>query len=280
MKKRILFMFILLSVVATTICHAQIKVISGGNVGIGIDNPAEKLQINGSVRGNQSGALRISSGNGNVDVGAKNTSFAHFYTSLSRYYFDKIILLGNGRLSSYSTTNLQLCTGHSPENVRMTISASNGNVGIGLSPSNSYRLYMNGIVAATAFQVTSDIRLKENIKPMDKSFNKIELLQPITFQFADYIDKNSKISSVDSTGAIISAITPDKSAEKKTRFGFSAQEVQKIFPDLVMKDDNGYLSVDYIGLIPVLVEALKEQQMQIDELEKKVLSLTGKSGIR
>ena len=219
-------------------------------------------------------------GKGNVFVGEKNNGFAHFYTSLSRYYFDKIILLGNGRLSSYSTTNLQLCTGHNPEIVRMTISAGNGNVGIGLSPSTSYRLDVNGIVAATAFQVTSDIRLKENIKPLDKSFNKIELLEPISFQFADNIDKSSKISSVDSTGAITSAITPDKSSEKKTRFGFSAQEVQKIFPELVMKDDNGYLSVDYIGLIPLLVEALKEQQLKINELEKNILDLAAKKGTR
>ena len=52
-------------------------------VGIGTDSPAEKLHINGSVRGNQSGALRISTGNGYVDIGPKNTSYMHFNTDRS-----------------------------------------------------------------------------------------------------------------------------------------------------------------------------------------------------
>jgi len=92
---------------------------STANVGIGVSAPAEKLQINGSVRGNQSGALRVSTGYGYMDIGPKNTSFAHFYTDRPLYYFDKGIRVSSGSVGSYSgdlylntagTTTLTLST--------------------------------------------------------------------------------------------------------------------------------------------------------------------------
>jgi len=67
------------------------------------------------------------------------------------------------------------------------------------------------------------------------------------------------------------------------QLGFSAQEVEKLFPEIVMTDDNGYKSVDYGRLTPVLVEAIKEQQqqiiklqVQIDELKKDKLQIQEK----
>ena len=51
------------------------------------------------------------------------------------------------------------------------------------------------------------------------------------------------------------------------KLGFIAQEVEKIIPELVKTDSEGMKSVDYISVIPVLVEALKNQQKQIDELK-------------
>ena len=53
------------------------------------------------------------------------------------------------------------------------------------------------------------------------------------------------------------------------------QDIQKVFPEIVKENNNGYLSVNYIALIPVLVEAIKEQQIKIEELEKEVAKLTG-----
>lgn len=48
------------------------------------------------------------------------------------------------------------------------------------------------------------------------------------------------------------------------------QEVQKVYPELVKENNNGELSVNYIGLIPVLVEGMKEQQRQLDEQRKLI----------
>ncbi|MFQ5633299.1 MAG: tail fiber domain-containing protein, partial [bacterium] len=50
------------------------------------------------------------------------------------------------------------------------------------------------------------------------------------------------------------------------QFGLIAQEVEEVFPELVRSGLNGMKSIDYNGLIPVLVEAIKEQQKQISKL--------------
>jgi len=54
------------------------------------------------------------------------------------------------------------------------------------------------------------------------------------------------------------------------KLGFSAQELQKVFPELVKEDEEGYLSIDGTGLIAPLVEAIKEQQKTLDKQEEKL----------
>lgn len=64
------------------------------------------------------------------------------------------------------------------------------------------------------------------------------------------------------------ALLNNSQEKSRKRLGFVAQEVQELFPELVEEDKEGYMYVDYVGLIPVLVESVKEQQEQIDELLK------------
>ena len=56
--------------------------------------------------------------------------------------------------------------------------------------------------------------------------------------------------------------------ETGTEYGVLAQEVQKEFPEMVMKGNDGYLCVDYIQLIPVMIEAIKELKQEIDQLKQ------------
>jgi hypothetical protein len=56
----------------------------------------------------------------------------------------------------------------------------------------------------------------------------------------------------------------------KRQLGFAAQEIEKYFPELVETDSKGYKSVDYGRLTPVLLEAVKELQIQIDELKGQI----------
>ena len=52
--------------------------------------------------------------------------------------------------------------------------------------------------------------------------------------------------------------------------GIIAQEVEKVIPEIVTTRDNGYKAVKYEKLIPLLIEAIKEQQIQIDTLNKQL----------
>jgi Ca2+-binding EF-hand superfamily protein len=64
---------------------------------------------------------------------------------------------------------------------------------------------------------------------------------------------------------------PEWNFEDTRQYGLIAQEVEKIFPEMVKTiDAKGYKGVDYMKLIPVLVEAIKEQQKQIEDLKKAV----------
>ena len=91
----------------------------------------------------------------------------------------------------------------------------------------------------------SDITLKKDIskiKDSGSSMEKLKKLEGLTYKFKE--DKDDIPYA-----------------------GFSAQELQKILPDLVFEDEEGLLSVNYIGLIPYLLEAIKEQESRISELE-------------
>ncbi len=103
----------------------------------------------------------------------------------------------------------------------------------------------DAVVIGTLFQ-NSDERLKKNISPLKNSLNKVMQLNGYTYQWKDTARGNDE------------------------QIGFLAQEVEKQFPQLVMTDDNGKKSVAYGNMVPVLLQAIKEQQQQIDELKKLV----------
>ena len=120
---------------------------SSGNVGIGTVSPAEKLHINGSIRGNAqgSGMIRVSTGHGYVDVGPRNESWSHFETDRDKFYFNKPLYV-NGSIDSYNTNHLVLRTA---DTERLTILNGSGNVGIGTS-SPAYKLDVNGSINASS----------------------------------------------------------------------------------------------------------------------------------
>lgn len=97
---------------------------------------------------------------------------------------------------------------------------------------------------AGALNNTSDERVKDNIK----SIASTEALEMV---------KNIQGKSYNLKG----------DEAKLNRFGVIAQEIEQVLPELVKEGSDGMKSVNYIGIIPLLVEAIKEQQKQIDELK-------------
>jgi Chaperone of endosialidase len=108
-------------------------------------------------------------------------------------------------------------------------------------------LWVNGTTYA------SDRRFKKNIKPTTNSLAKLTQLQGVSYDMnVDAFKKNNFKTTND--------------------IGLIAQDVQKIFPEVVSEKD-GYLGIDYGKLVPVLIESIKEQQKQIDELRALVKRL-------
>ncbi len=101
---------------------------------------------------------------------------------------------------------------------------------------------VTGIVTAQDFNSTSDIRKKDNIAEIDGAVEKVQALRGVTFDWKD--------GSGSSAGVI-------------------AQEVEAVLPTLV-KEGEDHKTVIYNGLIGLLVQAVKEQQAQIDELRAKL----------
>ena len=93
----------------------------------------------------------------------------------------------------------------------------------------------------------SDINLKENIVPLEKSLDKVNKLS-VTFDWK----------------------SDDR---KKANIGFIAQHVEEVIPELVNTDDSGIKSVSYTQMVAVLTEAMKEQQKMIDSQQKIIESL-------
>ena len=112
--------------------------------------------------------------------------------------------------------------------------------------------YTTGEIVAAADIIayaSSDKRLKENIKPIENPLGKIAQISGNTF---DWIE-NSEVHS-----------------HKGSDIGVIAQEIEAVLPELVTTRENGYKAVQYDKVVALLIEAVKEQQTQIDELKSKL----------
>lgn len=116
-----------------------------GKVGIGTSTPQTALHVNGNIRGNgELGALTIETESGTTTIGAQGWSYSHFNTSLPRFYFYKPVVVGNGEISSGSSSDLKLQTFNL---THLTIKRQNGYVGIGKS-APQYKLDVAGGIHA------------------------------------------------------------------------------------------------------------------------------------
>lgn len=125
---------------------------------------------------------------------------------------------------------------------------SGSKVGINLNESTdipiTYQLEVSGSIKASGTVIQgSDKRLKENIEPIPFALDKVKDLRGVNYNLTG----NSGLEA-----------------------GFIAQEVQEVIPEVVSEDKNGYLGINYSGVIPYLVEAVKELKEEIKDLKSKL----------
>ena len=109
--------------------------------------------------------------------------------------------------------------------------------------SDAFKVMFNGDTTVGGdITISSDARLKSNIVSLGSTL--------------------SKLLQVDGKTYVMNG---------KQKIGVLAQEIKEVFPELVTKDENENLAVNYQGLVPVLINALKEQEERIKRLEELLL---------
>lgn len=141
---------------------------------------------------------------------------------------------------------------------------------------------VTGTVYAGNVVNTSDIRLKENIESVSEKEGEVSFLDKI--MSVDVLEYNLK----DRTSELFSdskdmdeKVTKFVAKEKaKRHFGVSAQELQQLFPNLVEEGQDGYLAVNYIELVPVLIRSIQELKQELDETKNSENGTRGTTDIK
>ena len=118
-----------------------------------------------------------------------------------------------------------------------------------------------GVTVTGDLNSTSDIRYKKNIEPIDNALEKVQSLNGVTFDW-----DNDAFEETEDT-------KKPEFTERAT--GVIAQDVEKVLPEAVRENEDGFKNVAYGNMVGLLIEAIKEQQTQIDELKAEVAELKG-----
>lgn len=218
--------------------NVPVMIVKGnGNVGIGTSSPSDKLTVQSSGYGilQTDGAVSVGTyiGGGAGWVGTKSNHPLYFYTNNSSV---QMLLDQGGRFA--------VGNNYGYSDVRLTA----------WSAGLYWAMYADGRAGGTGNWINnSDIRLKCNVETIQDALCAVRSLRGVTFDWRQ--DEFTERSFADGR-----------------QIGFIAQEVQEVLPELVTKTPDGYLGVSYGNLVPVLVEAMKEQQKQLDEQHDLLLA--------
>lgn len=155
------------------------------------------------------------------------------------------------------TTDGSITTPQNARNVDLNgknlVFSGTGSVGIGTNPSASAKLDVAGTIKASAIDYNSDTRLKQNIAEIQSAAEILSKLRPVSYFWNDMGKK--------------------KGGNAQLQYGLIAQEVEKVLPNIVNTDSEGYKSVNYNELIPLLLKNVNEQDKKIQELQKEIQDL-------
>jgi trimeric autotransporter adhesin len=232
-----------------------------GNVGLGTSLPDSKLDVRGSIKGydsyfgNTNGGYGISLGTSGGNYGSIGYGLTYTGTSGSYLYrindFSSMLQFNAGGFDFNTAPNGS--TGNAISYTTVMKILQNGNIGIGISPTQKLHVNGNGVFTGTVTAscgvlACSDLRYKHTIKPLQHSLEKIMQLHGVS-----YFWKADQFPEL--------GFTADK------QIGVIAQDLEKQFPELVQTDEEGFKTVDYAKLTPVLIEAMKELAAKNEALE-------------
>ena len=229
--------------------------------------------------------------NGNVGIGSSNCSYGKLQINGSG--------INNG-LSVYNSSGTPINMIHNSDDNAYIIRGTNtnagmrflnnGHVGINGYASSTYWFYVTGDCRADSWDTYSDSTAKTEIKDITIS-ERIKELRPVSYKWKEKVpnienitevsnilidNENEVVELCDSCPPILTnkeTVKPEIIPEPKdTRihYGFLAQEVKEVFPDVVTSDERGLLAINYDSFIPMLVDCYKKADSQIEELQQIV----------
>ncbi len=142
------------------------------------------------------------------------------------------------------------------------------------NPAQADVVKFNKDVHTSGVFLQSDERFKENIEPVSGVLPSLENLEAVTYTLKNDNAKHREI--MESMPAYTAKAQADKeffndlyasTEQGSERYGFIAQNVKEVFPELVHTDNSGYMYVDYIGLIPILVQSINELRAELAEVK-------------
>jgi hypothetical protein len=187
------------------------------------------------------GQLTIASGDASTAMGYQTT--ASGFNSVAMGDNTTASDYGSLSIGSYNSVNSSVTTGGSATAFNTANAAFVIGNGISGALSDAFVVKFNGDATLSGdLTINSDERLKDNIQPLGSTLNKLHQIEAKTYSLK-------------------------KDEEHTPKIGLLAQEVQLVFPELVTEGADGILSVNYQGLVPVLINAINEQDAKIAALE-------------
>lgn len=223
---------------------SSIDISATGNVGIGTATPDQSLVVKATTP-----SLTVqSAGTANV------ASIGLFQDQGGTRTFGGFFVL------DATTSNLRIATRTSSlDTTRMVIQNSNGNIGIATSAPTA-TLSVNGTAnkpGGGSWDIFSDERLKNIKGPFSSGLRAVMQLQPLRYEYKP-----------------ANALNYDSKAE---HIGFGARALAKVIPEAVSTNANGYLQVNNDPIIWTMLNAIKEQQKEIEQLRVQIKQLRARS---
>ncbi|MCF8403895.1 MAG: tail fiber domain-containing protein [Bacteroidales bacterium] len=217
--------------------------INGGSLGLGSTAPTNaRLQLEGT--GAYDAIIKLN------NIGTNGT---HFFMGSTNSAWgggvnQDLFIMGHGAPAS---ANIDVAINESGQ---VGIATTAPTQTLDVNGGGRFRSLTTGTVYNGVYQTSdgtlvtgsSDIRLKENIEPLQRSLEKVKQLQGVSFTWKD-------------------------SPEQGQSIGFIAQEFEKVIPELVFTNQtDGYKGINYAEVAAILVEAIKEQQKIIETLQNRI----------
>ena len=234
------------SLIFNTNNSERFRINSSGLVGIGNTAPISTLTV-GNATGTIPGEITLYPTTGSFEGGQINIKKS-LVGSTADWIIDQYgTSAAEARLRIFNTTE-----------ANGIIIKENGFIGMGTS-NPTVRLQVAGDIIANSIAGSSDSRFKTNILPIENALQKVLKLRGVTFDW-----KTKEF--------------PNRMFSENRALGFIAQDVEQVIPEVVQTENSteGFKSVQYDKVVALLVEAIKEQQKQIEQLQQKVKELTEK----